>query len=176
QFEEDLTPFAPACSDVDPREDARARVDAEPDAVRGLQILRKNRVPVVVDVAEIVEDRHTHVSKRRPPVFGVPPEGILVLEAELLDAADGIGAADVRDEINRHALAQGVVHEGKADTGGYDVRLRDDRHKLRRLDVKAPEVELFQSPIVPDAQRDLVVTTAARVSALVAIVDLGEER
>ncbi len=51
-----------------------------------------------------------------------------------------------------------------------------ERHPLRRVGVEALEVVLLQRPVVPGAHRDVIEPAAPRTVALVAVVDVREDR
>ena len=91
------------------------RADTDADTVGGPQATRSDILPVGPHFSGIDETRDVHEFVDADAVLGVHEQDVLVAEAELVEAAHRVGAADVRKEVEGNAVARFVVDVAQAD-------------------------------------------------------------
>src|SRR5687767_15209366 len=116
---------------------------AEAEPVALLHSIEADLFPVAGDLAGVDERREADPLDRRPVVFRRHPDRVFILEAEFAEAADGVDATHVRQEVERYPMPGLIVRVAEADLAGDHVGLaRDERHILAQVAIEPAEVVL----------------------------------
>src|SRR5262245_59934888 len=97
--------------EVQARDEGAVAVDSEPEAIRDVEIAKREVFPLGGDFAGIDEQRTVERPPRFPPVLGAQQQAVAILEAELAEATQRLRAAQPRLKVERHILARAGIRE-----------------------------------------------------------------
>src|SRR5262245_48781710 len=110
-------PFA-AERKIEARDEGAVTVNAEPDAIRHVEVTQREIAAAGGYLAGIDEDGAVERPPRLPPVLGGQQDAVSILKPELSEPAKRLGASERRLEIERHLLAGAGIGEVRRGVKG----------------------------------------------------------
>src|SRR5262245_35436986 len=151
---------------VDAKDDGVVRVETEPEAVVGFEVVEIQIGPGVGDFAGVVEEGAVEAAPDLVAVFALREDRVWSAEAVLAKAAKRVVAAERRHQIEGHDFARACIRRGDEESRRDHTAAGEKSEELPEVGVQPVDAEAARGPIVEPREIDAIPSAAARVLRL----------